>query len=88
MKNYIGLVILVSALSTSCAKQLQDYVRDGGATPTAASSDNPVGMRITPGANTSSGTTVKSQFAITTMNRPVTGTHVKATISFHQTRPE
>lgn len=83
--------MVAGLLTTGCSKQLEDYVRGGPQSDSqgaVSSTSNPVGMRISPGANTSSGTTVKTQFAITTMSRPIAGTQVKGTISFHQTRPQ
>jgi len=89
MKSALGLLIIAGLFSIGCSKQLEDYVRGGpDQTTDNTSSSNPAGIRISPGANTVSGTQVKSQFAITTMARPITGTQVKGTISFHQTRPE
>jgi len=92
MRKYFCLVVVLSLLSAACSKQLQDYVADGptkdGPNSTTDSTSNPAGIRITAGANTASGSQVKSRFAITTSDKPVLGTQLKGYISFHQTRPQ
>lgn len=89
--NFIGVIILLTVFTMGCAPQLEDYVRNGpkasdGLEQPSTSTSNALGIKMSPGANMAEGSAIKGRFAITTSQKPLEGTQLKARISFHLNR--
>mgnify|MGYP001206218445 CR=1 FL=1 len=87
-------VLLSVFLLSACSKQIQDFVTSGAQRPIlgeilpTTSTANPIGIKISPGANTIQGSTIKATVSISTTDRELSGSQVKGTVTFNQARPE
>ncbi len=88
-------VLLSVFLLSACSKQIQEFVTSGAQRPILGeklppktSTANPIGIKISPGANTVQGSTIKATVSISITDRELSGSQVKGTVTFNQARPE
>lgn len=92
MRSLIFFVVL--SVTVGCGKQVTDWALGGGRRPgddsdvPSESTSRPIGIKISPGANSVAGSQVQSRFAITPSQRTASGSNVKSKFTFHQNRPE
>lgn len=90
----ILLLFTIILTITGCGKQITEFVNGGDKRPgdaadlPSASTSNPIGVKVSPGANLVSGAQVESRFAITPSQRTAKGTQIKNRFTFHQNRPK
>lgn len=98
MNNRMNVLFILAFLLTGCGGQIEDFVESGAKrvtdllpveVPTSSTTtSNPIGRKISPGANYASGTQVTARISITPTNRLVTGTQVQGRITASQSRAE
>lgn len=88
------LLFAITLTITGCGKQISDFVTGGDKRPgddadlPSVSTSNPIGVKVSPGANLVSGAQVESRFAITPSQRTAKGSQIKNKFTFHQNRPK